>query len=140
VRQFRRLVSPLDAVILALENGEDRPEATLGLLAALGVEDGTPDLAVFMIRGGLKLIEVKLERTLHHPRTGLSDAQRRLHDVLGFLGHEVSTVRSSSEFWAVVDALGVPHRPLDRTEQLMLPIGKRAPPRPEPSLALKKGG
>lgn len=128
MRQFRKLVDPIHARLISLENGEDRSAATLALLHALGVDDGVPDLLLIMTRGRAHWIEVKLDATLTHARTDLFDAQSAFHAGLGGLGHAVSVVRSAPEFWAIVDRYHVPHAPVPQTaEQLVLPRPRRRP-------------
>lgn len=130
VDQFRRLVRPENAKLISLENGEDRTDATLGLLARLGVEDGVTDLALIMTRGRIAWIEVKLESTLRHARTGPSEDQKAWHAALELLGHRCWVVRNAAEFWAVVDHYHVPHDLVPvRVEQLLLPRPRRRPQR-----------
>lgn len=111
VRQFRRIVDPLDASLVSIENGEDRPDKTLELLHALGVEDGFPDLALIMIRRRVVWIEVKLEATLRHPRTELRLDQASWHELLQFYGFRTEVVRSWNELLAILDEEKIPHRP-----------------------------
>jgi hypothetical protein len=111
VDRFRELVDPADAIILALENGEDRKPETLALLDRLGVLDGTPDLAIVYYAGQILWVEVKLAATLKHRRTGLSPAQKELHAQLRGLGHSVHEVRSGREFWALLKWARIPFRP-----------------------------
>lgn len=110
VGQFRALVDRRDAVIVALENGEDRSEETLDRLYAKGLEDGIPDLQVIRPNGWSLWIEVKLETNLKHMRSRLSDSQRQFHAMLEGFGHPVVTVRNADEFWAAIDAAKIPHR------------------------------
>lgn len=126
MRQFRRLVDPLQASLIAVENGEGRTAETLALLEALGVEDGWPDLMLVMCGGRVHFLEVKLDKTERHARTDLRDSQRRIHALLRWYGHPVDTIRSAAELWAVVDTHGIPHKPLpDRPLQLTLPRPRR---------------
>lgn len=127
VRQFRRLVDPLEASLAAIENGEDRSAETLDLLHALGVLDGMVDLVLLLRHGRVRWIEIKLEATLQHKRTGLTGAQRDLHALFGFYGHTVDVVRNAAEFWAIVDAEGISHapRPPAREQLVLLPLAGR---------------
>lgn len=120
LRQFRKLVDPLDATLVSLENGEDRQASTLALLEAMGVLSGLHDLALVMTRGRLHWIEVKLEKTLEHARSELRPDQVELHELWEFYGHKSSVVRNAEEFWAIVDSYAIPHRPRP-PQQLSLP-------------------
>lgn len=121
VRRFRSLVDPIDASLIALENGEGRAAETIELLKAMGLEDGLPDLMLLGQRRRIRFIEVKLEATLRHARTELRGEQTAFHDLLGFYGFQVDVVRSWAEFWAIVEAEGIPHRdPGGANEQLLL--------------------
>jgi hypothetical protein len=126
-RQFNRLVDPLDALLLGIENGEDRSAETLALLEAMGLQSGITDLALLIAGPRVHWIEVKLAKTEAHARTELFDDQIAMHKLLGWYGFPVSVIRSADEFWAVVDGEGVPHRPRPpRYEQLQLPRPRRA--------------
>jgi hypothetical protein len=130
VQQFRKLVSPLDATILAIENGEDRNPETLALLGPLGMLSGFTDLALVMTRARIHFIEVKLEATLRHPRSELREDQRAIHRLLAYYDHKVSVVRSAAEFWHIVDSHGITHGALPQFhEQLLLPRPRRRPTR-----------
>lgn len=124
VDRFRELVDPADAIIIALENGEDRKAETLALLERLGVLDGTPDLAVVYFAGQILWVEVKLATTFHHHRTDLSEAQKVVHAQLKRLGHVVQTVRSAREFWSLLKLAGIPFKE-PPAEQLALFGGGR---------------
>lgn len=128
VRQFKSLVDPLNAQLIAIPNGEDRSDETLELLEAMGIQEGWPDLALILHDGRVWWIEVKLEATLQHAATGLSKAQGAIHTLLGWFDHPVSVVRTVAEFWAIVDAAGVPHLdlPAPRPVQLVLPRPRRS--------------
>lgn len=134
VRQFRQRVDPLEASLVAVENGDGRTAESLALLYAKGVVANWPDL-MLVIRGGrVHFIEVKLAATLRHERTDLNAGQRELHLLLRFYDHLVSVVRNEAEFWAIVEQHGIEHKPLpSRAEQLLLPRPRRKPkPRPKP--------
>ena len=137
VRQFRKLVDPLEASLIAIENGEDRSPETLGLLGAMGIEPGACDLALVMIGRRIHWIECKLEATLTHARTDLRDDQRAHHSLMRWYGHAISVVRNAAEFWAIVDGYGISHAPVVvRPEQLVLPRPRRKPAKrlaPEPA-------
>lgn len=120
LRQFRKLVDPLEATLCSLENGEDRQASTLALLEAMGVLSGLHDLALVMTRGRIHWIEIKLDKTETHGRTDLRADQAELHDLWDYYGHKSSVVRSADEFWAIVDSYGIAHRPRP-PEQLALP-------------------
>jgi hypothetical protein len=127
VRQFKRLVSPLQATLLAIENGENRPPETLELLGAMGMENGITDLALLTNRARIHWIEVKLEATLQHARTDLRPDQREIHDLLVFYDHRISVVRNPDEFWSIVDSYDIAHLPVPpRHEQLILPRPRRS--------------
>jgi len=117
VRQFRRLVDPLDGKLVALEIGEGRTDETLELLRALGVEDGFPDLMLLGQRRHLHFIECKLEATLRHPKTETTPQQDAMHAALEWFGFAVSVIRTADEFWAVVEAEGIPHKPRPASAQ-----------------------
>lgn len=130
VRQFRRLVDPLEAILVAQENGEDRSSETLALLGAMGLHAGWMDLVLVMTGARVHWIEVKLEATLQHGRTDLREDQRETHALLGFYDHRVSVVRNAGEFWTIVDSYGITHAALPpRHEQLLLPRPRRSPVR-----------
>lgn len=118
----------MEASIFSVENGEARSPETLGLLGAMGLVSGWPDLGLVGIRALIHWIEIKLENTLHHPRTDLREDQRKIHELLAFYDHRVSVVRNSDEFWRVVDSLGIRHAAVPpRREQLLLPRPRRRP-------------
>lgn len=106
---FRKHVSPIDAILAMVADGEYRPPDTLALLDRMGLLNGMPDLLLFIAGRRTRLIEVKLETTLQHKRTFPSADQRDLHAELAALGHPVDVVRNFEEFWAIVEAEGIPH-------------------------------
>jgi hypothetical protein len=114
VRRFRRYVMPWDAVLAMVANGEYRPAETLDLLDAMGLERGITDLVMVAARGLTCWIEVKLEKTLEHTRTDLTQTQRELHDTWAYMGHVMRVVRSLEELWAIVEEFAIPHRPWPR--------------------------
>lgn len=129
-RNFRSVVNELDAKLIPFENGEDRSPATLELLEALGLENGLPDFILLLKRGRMRWIEIKLEETLHHRRTELRKDQQAAHDLLLWFGHQVDVVRSWAEFWAIVEAEQIPHKPLPpHAEQLVMTFKNRRRPR-----------
>jgi hypothetical protein len=111
VRRFRRHVMPWHAILVLIANGEYRPESTLDLLEAMGLEDGVMDLVMVISGGRTRWIEVKLDRTPEHGRTDLFQAQIEMHGLFGYLDHKVDQVRSLQELWAIVEEEGIPHRP-----------------------------
>lgn len=126
VDHFRALVDPRDAIILALENGEERAPETLDRLHRKGLVDGTPDLVIVYFAGQVLWVEVKLEATLRHRRTELSAVQQAVHDQLQGLGHVVQVVRSAREFWALLKLAGIPFKE-PPPEQLALFKSQRKP-------------
>jgi hypothetical protein len=126
VRQFRRLVDPLDASLIAIENGEDRSPETLELLDAMGLEAGITDLVLLATGARAHWIEIKLAKTDLHAATDVRPNQQVIHNLLRYYRFQVSVVRTADEFWAIVDAMQIHHLPRPPVhEQLHLPVMRR---------------
>lgn len=127
VQRFLRHVHPRDAMIALIANGEYRPPQTLDLLVRMGLLKGLTDLQLILPRGRTRWIEVKLESTIEHGKTGLTDEQIEMHDQLRELDHQADVVRSFDEFWAIVEAESIPNTYVRRNAmpQEMLPFQRR---------------
>ena len=125
VRDFRKRVRPWHAQITMITNGDYRPPETVKLLADLGLVRGIPDLILFIDGGRTRLIEIKLERTLRHGATYATPVQKELHDLFDFMDHPVDIVRNPAQFWAIVDAEGIPHDALVLRNQETFNFGRR---------------
>lgn len=113
VRKFRHHVMEWDAVLAMWPNGEDRSEETKKLLRAMGLVEGMVDLVLLLPGRRIRLIEIKLRRTLRHDRTGNDRAQDELHDLLRHFDFQIDVVRTFREFWQIVIDERIPHRPID---------------------------
>lgn len=111
-----RCVPETQAIIYHTPNGGRRSKREAGILKAMGVRAGVPDLAIILPAPMLMAwAEVKLEKTAWHDRTGLSDDERKFRDQVLALGHRYAVVRTLGELYDFLVSLGVQprSRPID---------------------------
>lgn len=102
VNDLRRILHPR-VVMAAVPNGGYRTRAEAGILKAMGVLPGFPDL-LFLWNGRAYGLELKA------PKGKLSPAQKELHPRLAVAGMTVGVVRSLDEALDSLRAAGVPLR------------------------------
>lgn len=101
---YLRTVLP-DAIVFHPANqGHGRSARQGGVLKAMGVVSGIPDLGVMLPGGRAIWFEVKA------PKGRRSDTQFALHLRMESLGHHCATVSSIEEVRNTLRALGIPTR------------------------------
>jgi hypothetical protein len=122
------VVNPLEAILLAIPNGEKRDKVTAGILSGRraaasrrkdvpgaiqlppltdeewarptgqGVLPGAADMALLISLGRTVWVETKIPKTALHKAGTLSDDQKRFRRIVLALGHDYRVCLSTEEY------------------------------------------